>query len=75
MLADWIVESLDHVSDFIRKEWVALILLPAVSSIAECITAINVSVQDQVTFSIAVAVGSSIVSVLLPHCISFSDSL
>lgn len=64
MLADWLVESLDHVSDKIRKEWVAMILLPAVSSIAECVTAINVSVQDQVAFSISVAVGSSIVRVL-----------
>ena len=30
--------------------------------IAECIVAVNVSVKDQLTFSISVAVGSTIVS-------------
>lgn len=50
----------------ISKEWVALILLPAVPSIAECGNAIGVSVGDQVTLSISVAVGSSIVSAYIP---------
>jgi hypothetical protein len=45
-------------------EWVALVLLPAVSSIPECGKAIGVSVKDQVTLSISVAVGSSIVGLI-----------
>ena len=32
--ADWLVESMNGVSDVISKEWVALILLPAVTSLA-----------------------------------------
>ena len=32
--ADWLVESMDGISSTISKEWIALILLPAVSSVA-----------------------------------------
>ncbi|KAE9400196.1 hypothetical protein BT96DRAFT_1019006 [Gymnopus androsaceus JB14] len=63
-IADWLVEAMDGISMTISKEWVALILLPAVSSIAECGNAIGVSVGDQVTLSISVAVGSSIQTAL-----------
>jgi Ca2+:H+ antiporter len=61
----------------ISKPWFGLILLPVVSSIAgkrhatrcfsvnnlsiECITAVNVSVKDQLTLSISVAIGSALV--------------
>ncbi|KAJ7593142.1 hypothetical protein C8J56DRAFT_1162091 [Mycena floridula] len=61
-VADELVESMDSIP--IRKEWVALILLPAVSCIAECVTAISVSVRDQLTLSISVAVGSTIQTAL-----------
>lgn len=78
-IADSLVGSVDGVEATIRKEWVGLILLPAVSSVAgiccvlersaadsllhivECVTAVNVSVKDQLTLSISVAVGSTIV--------------
>ncbi|KAJ3988959.1 hypothetical protein F5890DRAFT_1550093 [Lentinula detonsa] len=63
-IADWLVEAMDGISMTISKEWVALVLLPAVSSIAECGNAIGVSVKDQVTLSISVAVGSSIQTAL-----------
>ncbi|KAG6842341.1 hypothetical protein C0991_010631 [Blastosporella zonata] len=78
--ADWLVDSMDGVSSAISKEWVGLILLPAVTSLAgysrvipifpwmftkayslECMTAVNVSVKDELSFSIGVAVGSAIV--------------
>ncbi|KAG6851101.1 hypothetical protein H0H93_000981 [Arthromyces matolae] len=59
--ADWLVDSLDGVTSKIDKEWVGLILLPAVTSLAECMTAVNVSVKDELSFSIGVAVGSAIV--------------
>lgn len=78
--AEWLVDTMDHLSPTISKEWIGLILLPTVSSIAgksdgqpspdvlplitcmaECVTAINVSVKDQLTLSISVAVGSTIV--------------
>ncbi|KAL0061949.1 hypothetical protein AAF712_011233 [Marasmius tenuissimus] len=58
--ADGLVESMDGISKTIDKSWIALVLLPAVSSIAECSTAIGGSVKDQLTLSFNVAVGSSI---------------
>lgn len=75
----WLVDSMDSLSPTISKEWIGLILLPTVSSIAgmlfnlanlinslmglilECVTSINVSVKDQLSLSISVAVGSTIV--------------
>ncbi|RPD59981.1 hypothetical protein L226DRAFT_571001 [Lentinus tigrinus ALCF2SS1-7] len=62
--AEWMVDTMDHLSPSISKEWIGLILLPAVSAIAECIVAVNVSVKDQLTFSISVAVGSTIQTAL-----------
>ncbi|KAI0368664.1 hypothetical protein BV20DRAFT_969053 [Pilatotrama ljubarskyi] len=62
--AEWLVDTMDHLSPTISKEWIGLILLPTVSSIAECVTAINVSVKDQLTLSISVAVGSTIQTAL-----------
>ncbi|KAG6813419.1 hypothetical protein H0H92_011398 [Tricholoma furcatifolium] len=62
--ADWLVDSMDGVSSKIDREWVGLILLPAVTSLAECMTAVNVSVKDELTFSIGVAVGSAIQTAL-----------
>ncbi|KAI0635821.1 Sodium/calcium exchanger protein-domain-containing protein [Trametes polyzona] len=62
--AEWLVETMDHLSPTISKEWIGLILLPTVSSIAECVTAVNVSVKDQLTLSISVAVGSTIQTAL-----------
>ncbi|KAG5352890.1 hypothetical protein C0989_012280 [Termitomyces sp. Mn162] len=77
--ADWLVDSMDGISSRVSKEWVGLILLPAVTSLAgcpsvlvfyvktlkfvfsaECMTAVNVSVKDELSFSIGVAVGSAI---------------
>ncbi|OAX41504.1 hypothetical protein K503DRAFT_490567 [Rhizopogon vinicolor AM-OR11-026] len=65
IIAEDLVESMDGISTTISKQWVGLILLPAVSSIAECVTAINVSVKDQLNLSVSVAVGSSIQTTLL----------
>ncbi|TFK50122.1 hypothetical protein OE88DRAFT_1736398 [Heliocybe sulcata] len=62
--ADQLVESMDGISTHIDKTWIALVLLPAVGSIAECVTAINTSVKDELTFSISVAVGSTVQTAL-----------
>ncbi|KNZ81855.1 Vacuolar calcium ion transporter, partial [Termitomyces sp. J132] len=62
--ADWLVDSMDGISSRVSKEWVGLILLPAVTSLAECMTAVNVSVKDELSFSIGVAVGSAIQTAL-----------
>ncbi|KAI0342835.1 hypothetical protein BDW22DRAFT_1394818 [Trametopsis cervina] len=62
--AEWMIDSIDSLSPAISKEWIALILLPTVGSLAECITAINVSVEDQLSLSISVAVGSTIQTAL-----------
>lgn len=60
--ADWLVVTANEISvtKYISKEWTALILLPTVRAIADCVTAINVSVKDQLTLSSAVAIGSTI---------------
>ncbi|KAL4066870.1 hypothetical protein J3A83DRAFT_4428962 [Scleroderma citrinum] len=62
--AEELVESMDGISASITKQWIGLILLPAVSSIAECVTAMNVSVRDQLGLSISVAVNSTIQTTL-----------
>ncbi|KAL6307458.1 Sodium/calcium exchanger protein-domain-containing protein [Sparassis latifolia] len=62
--SEWLVDSMDSLSPYISKEWVGLILLPTVSSVPECITAINVSVRDQLSLSISVAIGSTIQTAL-----------
>ncbi|KAJ7126963.1 hypothetical protein C8R44DRAFT_109941 [Mycena epipterygia] len=56
--ADRLVESMDSISKTIRKEWVALILLPA----------------DQLNFAISVAVGSTIQTALfvIPFMVSLA---
>ncbi|KAG1775921.1 Sodium/calcium exchanger protein-domain-containing protein [Suillus placidus] len=63
--AEDLVESMDGISTTISKQWVGLVLLPAVSSIAECVTAVNTSVKDQLNLSVSIAVGSSIQTTLL----------
>lgn len=80
--AEWLVEAMDGLNPMISKQWIGLILLPAISSVAgthfpyvsseewlmyldtstECATAMNVSVKDQLTLSVSVAIGSTIVS-------------
>lgn len=59
--------SIDGVTETsgLSKEWVGLILLPIVGNAAEHVTAVTVSVKDKLTLSIGVAVGSSIVSVMI----------
>lgn len=62
IIADWLVVTANEISvtQYISKEWTALILLPTVRAVADCVTAINVSVKDQLTLSSAVALGSTI---------------
>ncbi|KAG1827953.1 hypothetical protein EV424DRAFT_1596274 [Suillus variegatus] len=63
--AEDLVESMDGIETAISKQWVGLVLLPAVSSIAECVTAVNTSMKDQLNLSVSIAVGSSIQTTLL----------
>ncbi|KAG6331389.1 hypothetical protein ID866_7700 [Astraeus odoratus] len=62
--AEILVESMDGISSAISKRWIGLILLPAVSSIAECVTAMNISVRDQLSLSISVTINSTIQTTL-----------
>lgn len=78
IVVDWLVEAMDELSTTISKEWIGLIVLPTISAVAgthkflyftsstllfsECITAVKVSVKDELTLSVSVAVGSTIVS-------------
>ncbi|KAJ7274366.1 hypothetical protein B0H12DRAFT_394158 [Mycena haematopus] len=64
MTADRLVDSMDSIDRTIQKPYIALIILPAVSSIAECMTAMTVSVEDDLNFAISVAVGSTIQTAL-----------
>ena len=66
--AEWLVDSIDGLASGggISKEFIGLILLPIVGNAAEHVTAVTVSVKDKLTLSLGVAVGSSIVSYLLP---------
>ena len=59
----------------ISKEFIGLILLPIVGNAAEHVSAITVSVKDKLTLSISIAVGSSIVSFLLPSWCCTINSL
>ncbi|KAF8806980.1 hypothetical protein BYT27DRAFT_7190690 [Phlegmacium glaucopus] len=64
LTVDRLVESMDAVSSTISKDWVGLILLPGISSVAECLSAVKVSVKDELTLSVSVAVGSTIQTAL-----------
>ena len=68
--AEWLVDSIDGLASGggISKEFIGLILLPIVGNAAEHVSAVTVSVKDKLTLSISVAVGSSIVSLVLPFC-------
>ncbi|PPR00789.1 hypothetical protein CVT24_000754 [Panaeolus cyanescens] len=71
IVVDWLVESMDEISTTISKEWIGLIVLPTISAVAECITAVRVSVKDELTLSVSVAVGSTIQTALfvIPFCV------
>jgi Ca2+:H+ antiporter len=64
--AEWLVDSINGLTSTgpITKEFVGIILLPIVGNAAEHVTAVSVSVKDKLDLSLAVAVGSSIVSSL-----------
>lgn len=65
--AEWLVDSIDGLTatGVIQEEFVGIILLPIVGNAAEHVTAVTVSVKDKLTLSLGVAVGSSIVSLLM----------
>ncbi|KAF9048630.1 Sodium/calcium exchanger protein-domain-containing protein [Panaeolus papilionaceus] len=71
IVVDWLVEAMDELSTTISKEWIGLIVLPTISAVAECITAVKVSVKDELTLSVSVAVGSTIQTALfvIPFCV------
>lgn len=75
--AEWLVDSIDGLANTggISKEFIGLILLPIVGNAAEHVSAVTVSIKDKLTLSISVAVGSSIVSSLLPFWRDVFDSL
>ncbi|KIY44407.1 hypothetical protein FISHEDRAFT_67518 [Fistulina hepatica ATCC 64428] len=59
-MAEWLVDSMNGIPNKLSKEWVGLILLPGITSIAECMSAVTISVKDQLTLSIGTAVGATI---------------
>lgn len=75
--AEALVDSIDGFADTagISKEFIGLILLPIVGNAAEHVTAVTSSVKDKIMLSISVAVGSSIVSSLLPFRYDTVNSL
>ncbi|KAM7206814.1 Sodium/calcium exchanger domain containing protein [Naviculisporaceae sp. PSN 640] len=59
LCAEFMVDSLDSVTDTISEEFVGLILLPIVGNAAEHATAVTVAIKDKMDLAIGVAVGSS----------------
>ncbi|KAI0822456.1 calcium/proton exchanger [Trametes gibbosa] len=60
--AEFLVDSINGIVEggHINREFIGLILLPIVGNAAEHVTAVTVSVEDKLTLSLGVAVGSSI---------------
>src|SRR5579871_2410748 len=58
----FIVDTLDEIAQHlnINKEFIGLIILPAVGNAAEYITAIGAAAKDNMNFAVNVAVGSSL---------------
>ncbi|KAK7044238.1 hypothetical protein VNI00_007960 [Paramarasmius palmivorus] len=73
--AEWLVDSIDGLTENspITREFVGVILLPIVGNAAEHVTAVTVSVKDKLSLSLGVAVGSSIVSVVLNFAYTFAE--
>lgn len=65
LCAEFMVDSIDAVSEHISKTFVGLILLPIVGNAAEHATAVTVAVKDKMDLAIGVAVGSSMQIALL----------
>ena len=63
--AEFMVSSIDAVSEHISKTFVGLILLPIVGNAAEHATAVTVAIKDKMDLAIGVAVGSSMQIALL----------
>lgn len=59
LCAEFMVGSIDAVSEKISPEFVGLILLPIVGNAAEHATAVTVAIKDKMDLAIGVAVGSS----------------
>lgn len=60
--AEFLVSSINGVTESttVSKEFVGLILLPAVSNTVEHVCAITVSIKDKLDLSLSIAIGSSI---------------
>jgi len=60
--SEFIVDTLDEIAQHlnINKEFIGLIILPAVGNAAEYITAIGAAAKNNMNFAVSVAVGSSL---------------
>ena len=65
--SEFIVDTLDEIAQHlnINKEFIGLIILPAVENAAEYITAIGAAAKNNMNFAVNVAVGSSLSDI--PH--------
>ncbi|KAK4214822.1 Sodium/calcium exchanger protein-domain-containing protein [Rhypophila decipiens] len=59
LCAEFMVDSIDSITDTVSEEFVGLILLPIVGNAAEHATAVTVAIKDKMDLAIGVAVGSS----------------
>lgn len=60
LCAEYMVSSIDAISEDVSQEFIGLILLPIVSNAAEHATAVIVSSKDKMDLAIGVALGSSL---------------
>lgn len=65
LCAEFMVDSIDTLSQSISTEFIGLILLPIVGNAAEHATAVTVACKDKMDLAIGVAVGSSMQIALL----------
>ena len=76
--AEWFLDSINGLANGggISKQFIGLILIPIVGNAAECAASVTASTKDNLTLSLGVAVGSSVVSspVLLQRDIVDSPS-
>lgn len=77
LTAEFLVDSLDGFATEtgVPKMFISVVLLPIVGNAAEHVTALTVAMKDKLTLSVGVAVGSAVVSALLPYRLDMVNSL
>ena len=73
--AEWFLDSINGLasSGGISKQFIGLILIPVVGNAAECAATMVASKKDKLTLSLGLAIGSSVVSGIVPLTRNVAD--